>query len=152
MSPALQIFSYVREVLRKSATHACECLHQPQHHRGVQAPQKPSAPPIPVKARTPEEAAGKAQQAYAAQRPKAPPMPVKARTQEEAAEKAQQAYAAKPKAEAKTGRNFFERLRPEKVCSEPDVDPTRGANTGSHACSPICAFVASFCCWQKHAV
>lgn len=85
---------------------------------------------MPVKARTQEEAAGKAQQAYAAQRPKAPPMPVKARTQEEAAEKAQQAYAAKPKAEAKTGRNFFERLRPEKVCSEADVNSARGANTG----------------------
>ena len=83
----------------------------------AQAPQKPSAPPVPVKARTQEEAAGKARQAYAAQQPKAPPVPVKARTQEEAAQKAQQAYAAKPKAEAKTGRNFFERLRPEKVCS-----------------------------------
>ena len=72
---------------------------------------------MPVKARTQEEAAGKARQAYAAQQPKAPPMPVKARTQEEAAQKVQQAYAAKPKAEAKMGRNFFERLRPEKVCS-----------------------------------
>ena len=53
-------------------------------------------------------------------------MPVKARTQEEAAEKAQQAYAAKPKAEAKTGRNFFERLRPEKVRSEADANFARG--------------------------
>ena len=103
-----------------------------------------------MKARTQEEAAGKAQQAYAAQRAKAPPMPVKARTQEEAAEKAQQAYAAKPKAEAKTGRNFFERLRPEKVCSEADVNSTRGANTGSHACSSICTSVASHSCWQNH--
>ena len=98
---------------------------------------------MPVKARTQEEAAGKAQQAYSAQQPKAPPMAVKARTQEEAAGKAQQAYAAKPKAEAKTGRNFFERLRPEKVCSEADVNPTKGAHTGSHACSSICTYVAS---------
>ena len=151
MSTALHPFN-ARNVLRRSIRHACKGLHQPQLHHCVQAPQKPSAPPVPVKARTQEEAAGKAQQAYAAQQPRAPPMPVKARTQEEAAEKARQAYAAKPKAEAKTGRNFFERLRPEKVCSEADVNPERGANTGTHACSPICAFAASFCCWQEHAV
>ena len=131
------------EVSRGSIRHACECSYQPQHHHCVQAPQKPSAPPVPVKARTQAEAAGKAQQAYAAQQPKAPPMPVKARTQEEAAEKAQQAYAAKPKAEAKTGRNFFERLRPEKVCSQADAHTARGTKTGCHACSPICSFVAS---------
>ena len=77
-------------------------------------------------------------------------MPVKARTQEEAAEKAQQAYAAKPKAEAKTGRNFFERLRPEKVCSEADVSPTRGANTGFMHASSICTYVASHSFRQYH--
>lgn len=101
---------------------------------------KPSAPPIPVKARTQEEAAGKAQQAYAAQQYKAPPMPVKAKTQEKAAQKAQQAYAAKPKAEAKTGRNFFERLRPEKVCSEADVSAVKVIYTGCRVLYPICAF------------
>lgn len=51
----------------------------------------------------------------AANKPKAPPMPVQARTQEEAAAKAKEAYDAQPKASAKTGRSFFERLKPEKV-------------------------------------
>ena len=48
-------------------------------------------------------------------KPKAPPVPVQARTQEEAAAKAEEAYQAKPKAEARMGRNFFQRLKPEKV-------------------------------------
>ena len=51
----------------------------------------------------------------AATKPKVPPMPVQARTQEEAAAKAKEAYSAQPKASAKTGRSFFERLKPEKV-------------------------------------
>lgn len=51
----------------------------------------------------------------AATKPKVPPMPVQARTQEEAAALAKEAYSAQPKASAKTGRGFFERLRPEKV-------------------------------------
>ncbi len=42
-------------------------------------------------------------------------MPVQARTQEEAVAKAKEAYSAQPKASAKTGRSFFERLKPEKV-------------------------------------
>lgn len=52
------------------------------------------------------------------------PLAVQARTQEEAVSKAKVAYAAKPKAEAKTGRNFFERLKPEKVnISSPALFP-----------------------------
>ncbi len=42
-------------------------------------------------------------------------MPVQAKTQEEAAVKAKEAFNAQPKASAKTGRSFFERLKPEKV-------------------------------------
>ncbi len=42
-------------------------------------------------------------------------MPVQAKTQEEAAAKAKEAFDAQPKASAKTGRSFFERLKPEKV-------------------------------------
>ena len=53
----------------------------------------------------------------AASKPKAPPMPVQARTQEEAAAKAKEAFNAQPKASARTGRTFFERLKPEKVFS-----------------------------------
>jgi hypothetical protein len=48
-------------------------------------------------------------------KPKAPAVPVQARTQEEAAARAREIFQAKPKAEAKTGRNFFEPLKPEKV-------------------------------------
>jgi len=51
----------------------------------------------------------------AAAKPKAPPMPVQATTQEEAAAKAKEAFSSQPKASAKSGRSFFERLRPEKV-------------------------------------
>ena len=51
----------------------------------------------------------------AANKPKVPPMPVQAKTQEEAAAKAKEAYDAQPKASAKTGRSFFQRLKPEKV-------------------------------------
>lgn len=69
----------------------------------------------PVAAKTEEEAIARSKNTSAAQKPAVPPLPVQARTQEEAATKAKEAYAAKPKAEAKTGRSFFQRLKPEKV-------------------------------------